>query len=171
MDQKILIAYATKYGATAEIAKKIGEVLSQAGLQTDVLPAKRVNDLNSYKAVILGSAVYMGFWRKEAVQFLKTHEQVLAKQPVWLFSSGPSGQGDPEKLLNGWRFPPAQQPIADRIHPRDIVVFHGNLDINKLNFFEKWILNKVKAQAGDFRDWDAITAWATSIANALLEAS
>ena len=171
MDQKILLAYATKYGSTAEIVEKIGAVLRQAGLQTDVLPAGKVNDLASYKAVILGSAVYMGAWRKEAVNFLKTHEQALAGRAVWIFSSGPSGEGDPVKLTNGWRFPTALQPIADRIQPREIVLFHGNLDAKKLNFFEKWILNNVKAQTGDFRDWDAITAWASSIAKALLEAN
>jgi menaquinone-dependent protoporphyrinogen oxidase len=170
MNEKILIAYATKYGSTAEIAEKIGSVLRQAGLPTDVLPVKDVKDLTPYKTVILGSAVYMGFWRKEAVKFLKAYEQALAERAVWLFSSGPTGEGDPVELLKGRLLPPAQQQIADRIRTRDIAVFHGNINIKKLNAFEKWILNGVKAQAGDFRDWNAITAWATSIANALQEA-
>jgi menaquinone-dependent protoporphyrinogen IX oxidase len=37
MNTQVLVAYATKYGATAEIAEKIGQVLRQAGLRTDVL--------------------------------------------------------------------------------------------------------------------------------------
>jgi len=71
MDEKVLVTYASKYGATAEIAEKIGEVLRQAGLQTDILPVKSIRDLTQYNAVILGSAVYIGQWRKDAVKFLK----------------------------------------------------------------------------------------------------
>ncbi|MDH7485767.1 MAG: hypothetical protein QHJ81_05760 [Anaerolineae bacterium] len=41
MNKQVLVAYATKYGATAEIAAKIGGVLRQAGLSADVLPADR----------------------------------------------------------------------------------------------------------------------------------
>ena len=167
MDGKILVAYATKYGATAEIAEKIGEVLRQAGLPADVLPAGRVSDLSPYQAVVLGSAVYIGSWRKEASKFLKAHEGELAKRPVWLFSSGPTGEGDVEELVQGWRFPGALQPIADRIQPRDIAVFHGAADPDKMNALEKWMLKNVQAPAGDFRDWDAIAAWATAIAQAL----
>jgi menaquinone-dependent protoporphyrinogen oxidase len=59
MDLRVLVAYATKYGATAEIAEKMGQVLRQAGLPADVLPADHVGDLSPYKAVVLGSAVYM----------------------------------------------------------------------------------------------------------------
>jgi menaquinone-dependent protoporphyrinogen oxidase len=57
MEGQVLVAYATKYGATAEIAEKIAQVLRQAGLYTDVCPADRVSDLAPYKAVVLGSAV------------------------------------------------------------------------------------------------------------------
>ncbi len=169
MNTQVLVTYATKNGSTAEIAEKIGQVLSQAGLHTDVLPADRVSNLSSYKAVILGSAVYMGGWRKEAVKFLKTNEKVLAEQMVWLFSSGPTGKGDPAELTKGWRFPKGLQPIADHIQPRDIAVFHGAINIEKLNFIEKWMINNVKAPLGDFRDWDAITSWATTIADVLKE--
>jgi menaquinone-dependent protoporphyrinogen oxidase len=170
MDKQILVAYATKYGATAEIAEKIGEVLRQAGLDAAVLPVGRASgrsDLSAYQAVVLGSAVYIGQWRKEAVKFLKANEEVLAERPVWLFSSGPTGEGDPVELTQGWRFPGKLQPIADRIQPRDIAVFHGSVDANKLNGIERWMLKNVKAPAGDFRDWEAITSWAKAIADEL----
>jgi menaquinone-dependent protoporphyrinogen oxidase len=70
-------------------------------------------------------------------------------------------------LVRGWRFPEALQSIADRIKPRDIAVFHGNADVNKLNFIEKRMLDTVTAPLGDFRDWEAITSWAGAIASAL----
>lgn len=167
METRVLVTYASKYGATGEIAEKVGQTLRQAGLQVDVLPVKNLSDLKPYQAVVLGTAVYMGGWRKEAVKFLKTNEKLLAERPVWLFSSGPLGKGDPLELTKGWRFPKSQGPVIDRIRPRDIALFHGMLDMKKLNFFEKWIIKNVKAPAGDFRDWDAISSWATAIASAL----
>jgi menaquinone-dependent protoporphyrinogen oxidase len=78
MDIRVLVAYATKYGATAEIAERIGQVLRQAGLDVDVLPVDRVDDLPSYKAVVLGSAVYIGAWRGAAARFLEANEGELA---------------------------------------------------------------------------------------------
>lgn len=164
---KVLVAYASKHGATAEIAERIGETLRQAGLAADVLPANRVSDLTPYKAVVLGSAVYIGQWRREAARFLKANEQALAGRPVWLFSSGPTGEGDPVALVQGWRLPKGLQPIADRIRPRDIAVFHGALDAQKMGPIEKWMIKNVKAPLGDFRKWEAITAWAAAIAAAL----
>ena len=82
MTHSILIAYAAKYGATAGIAEKIGEVLRQAGLTVEVLSADKVGDVTSYTAVVLGSAVYAGQWRGEAVKLLETNEQQLARQAV-----------------------------------------------------------------------------------------
>lgn len=167
MDNQILVTYATKYGATAEIADKIGQVIRQAGLPLDVLPADRVADLSPYKAVVLGSAVYVGRWRKEAVTFLKANEKVLAEKFVWLFSSGPTGMGNPIELMKGWRFPKDLQHIADRIQPQDITLFHGAVDLKKLNRLHKWMVKKVESPIGDFRDWNAITAWAKAIADEL----
>jgi len=167
MEIRVLVASATKYGATAEIAEKIGEVLRQAGLQADVLPAENVSDLTQYGAVVLGSAVYIGKWRGEAAKFLENNEKALAGLPVWLFSSGPTGEGDAVELMKGWSFPEAQQEVADRIGPRDVVVFHGALDSKKLSLPEKLILKGVKAPVGDFRDWDAIASWAAAITETL----
>jgi menaquinone-dependent protoporphyrinogen oxidase len=171
MDKPVLVAYATKYGATHEIAEKIGATLREAGLLAEVLPADRFRGLDSYGAVVLGSAVYIGQWRKEAVKFIQANERALAAMPVWIFSSGPTGEGDAVELLQGWRLPGKVKSIADRIAPRDIAVFHGKNDPAKMNFIEKWMIKNVKAPLGDFRDWDAINAWATSIAVALQDAT
>jgi menaquinone-dependent protoporphyrinogen oxidase len=163
---RMLVAYASKHGATAEIAERIGQVLCRAGLPTDVRPADRVRDLTAYSAVVLGSAVYVGKWRRQAAMFLKAHERALTERPVWLFSSGPTGDGDPVELTKGWRFPADLEAVASRIKPRDIVVFHGKVDPAKLGFIEKAMLSHVDAPVGDFRNWEVITAWATGIADA-----
>ncbi len=171
MNHKILVTYATQYGATAEIAEKIGAVLRQAGLQADIVPVDNVHDLSAYQAVILGSGVYIGQWDKKAAAFLKTHEKSLAERPVWLFSSGPTGKGDPLALMKGQRIPAALQPVADRIRPRDMAVFHGFINPGKINFLAKWVIkNMVKAPFGDYRDWDSIARWANGIAGALQHA-
>jgi menaquinone-dependent protoporphyrinogen oxidase len=170
MDGKVLVAYATKYGATAEIAEKIGEVLGEAGLCVDVLAADKVREVRDYEAVVLGSGVYMGRWRKAAAKFLKANERALGEMPVWLFSSGPTNEGDPVELLEGWRFPKSLQPVAESIGARDTAVFHGVLEAAKLGFIERWIIKKVKAPVGDFRDWEAIRSWARAVADELTKA-
>jgi menaquinone-dependent protoporphyrinogen oxidase len=167
MNEKILVAYASKYGATQEIAEAIAGQLHQAGLTVDVCPADEVDSLKDYQSVVLGSAVYAGQWRKEAVIFLKTYEPILSEMSVWFFSSGPTGEGDPIKLMKGWRFPEALQALADRIKPCDIAFFHGVLDTKKMNWAEILLVKGLKAPLGDFRDWDAIQVWAKQIADTL----
>ena len=167
MEHKVLVAYATKRGATAEIAEKIGEVIRNNGLPVDVRPVGQVKDITPYSAVVLGSAAYIGQWRKDAVTLLKENEKLLSTLPVWVFSSGPTGEGDPVKLLNGWLYPNGLKPVIERVKPRGITVFHGVVSRDKMNFLERWMLKNVKSPIGDFRDWDAIAAWAGAIAKEL----
>ncbi len=165
--KNILVAYASKYGATAEIAEKIGEVLRSSGLNISILPTHEVRDVNPYDAVVLGSGVYAGHWLKEAVAFLESNEKTLATKPFWVFSSGPTGEGDPVEIMHGWRVPEAQQPVIDYIKPRGITLFHGKIDPHKLHLADKLIVKAVRAKVGDFRNWEAIGTWAKGIASAL----
>lgn len=151
MDGKVLVAYGTKYGATTEIAGKIGEVLRQQGLDADVVAAGQAGDLAPYGAFVIGSGAYFGRWRKEAVKFLKKNEALLAEKPVWLFSSGPTGEGDPVELAKGWQHPKALQPSIDQIQPRGIALFHGKVDPEKLGALERTAIKKVEAPTGVFR--------------------
>jgi len=168
MNRNVLVAYASKYGATREIAEKIGDVLRNADLQTAVLPVDGIRNLSAYQAVILGSALYIGRWQKDAETFLKQNEKTLADRPVWLFSSGPTGNGDPVELVEGKRLPAGLAPIAERIQPRDVAVFHGHINPEQINSIENWAIKSlVKKPFGDFRDWNMIAAWANEIAAAL----
>lgn len=167
MSPHVLVVYATKHGATAEIAERIAQTLRQAGLTVTVVEADPAADLSPYDAVVVGSAVYAAQWRKEAVAFLEAQADALAQRPVWIFSSGPTGEGNPVALLKGWRFPEAQRPLLERIRPHEVALFHGELDPAKLNLAEKLVIKAVKAPTGDFRDWPTIEAWAEGIAEAV----
>lgn len=167
MDRKILVAYGSKRGTTAEIAEKIGQILRQKGLQVDVLDCGKVNDLTPYSKIILGSSIYIGLWHKKAVCFLKKNIKLLEKLHVWFFICGPTGPGNPIKQMDSYFYPKSLQPLIERIHPCGITCFGGKLVMKTLNPFEKWIIKNVKAPEGDFRDWQAVESWANTISENL----
>lgn len=168
---RVLVAYATKHNSTAEIAGVIGEeLLDSCALDVDVRSVEDVGNIYLYDAVILGSAIYGGHWQPSAIDFLKQHENELSQRPVWIFSSGPTGEGDPTTLAKGWAFPDTVQSTVEHIKPRDVMMFHGNLDGATLNFFERSVVKVVQAPTGDFRDWEMIQNWAITISKTLVPA-
>jgi len=159
----ILVAYASKHGATGGIAQHIARSLSEAGKEAETRSVTEVDDLGEPEAVVIGSAVYAGSWRKEAVEFVDAHAEELARLPVWLFSSGPLG----EQVADDEEQPKQLAEIRERISPRGHKVFFGALDAGKLSFGERMIVKAVKAPEGDFRNWDEIAGWANGIARVL----
>lgn len=168
MTNKILITYASKHGSTAEIAEKIHEIFTNHGLKCEIKSVEDVNDISAYETIVLGSAVYIGQWRKSTVKFLKKNEETLIKKKLWLFSTGPTGKGDPVELLKGWKYPDALKDTIDKISPEEITVFHGALNEAKLNTFEKMTIKMVKAPMGDYRDWEQVKLWANDIIKSLI---
>lgn len=160
---RILVASASRHGATAEIAERIGTTLEEKGLETTVASAEQVTDIDGYRAVILGSAVYAGHWLDAAKQVADQIAASTASPPVWLFSSGPIG--DPPK--------PEEEPvdvadIYEKTSAREHRIFAGKIDRSRLSFGEKAIMIAVRAPEGDFRDWDEIAGWASDIADTLM---
>src|SRR5512133_2497066 len=93
---KVLIAVASKHGSTREIAAAITEELAGRNIDAVQHEAAEVKDLEGYNAVILGSAIYAGRWMSEARSFAERYHEALVHMPVWVFSSGPLGAGDPQ---------------------------------------------------------------------------
>ena len=158
---KILVTAASKYGSTAEIARRIADVLSTRGHDVDVEPADGVS-VADHDAVVLGSAVYAGHWLPAAKDLVERVGLDLANRPVWLFSSGPVGE--PPKPEED---PVDVAPIVAATSARGHRVFAGRIDRDQLSFPEKAIVVALRVRSGDFRQWDEIEAWAGEIADVL----
>ena len=166
---RVLVAYASKHGATKGIAEFIGEKLLQRGLAVDVLQAGQVQDPGAYDAFVLGSALYYGHWMKEAKQFASRNNSILSTRPIWLFSSGPTGKertnAKGRDLLDPSVSGPAElKQLEGGLQVRDHKVFFGV--IGDVGLFSHFVPESAK---GDFRDWPEIEAWTATIAQSLEE--
>lgn len=163
---KVLVAYASKRGSTAEIATAIADTLRAADLEVDQRDCADVDDVSPYDAVVLGSAVYMKRWRGDAKHFLRKRSKQLAERPLWVFSSGPVG--DPDQAENPeWNEPPRIVKAVENLGAREHVVFGGRLPADPHGPIEKAMVTGVPAEFRDRRDWDEIRAWAAGIASEL----
>ena len=75
---KVLVTAASRYGSTSEIARAIGDVLRERGLEASVAQPEGVDDIEAYDAVVLGSGVYAGHWLKPARELVERHAGELA---------------------------------------------------------------------------------------------
>lgn len=162
--QEILVTVASKHGATAEIAEHLAEQLRRGGHPVTVTAPDAVRELSTYRAIVLGSAVYMGHWMDDARDLATRIARVETPPMVWLFSSGPVG--DPPK--------PAEDPvdvaeIYETTRAIDHRVFAGKIDKSKLTFGERAMMTAVRAPEGDFREWEEISHWADSISTLLAD--
>jgi len=164
---RILVTAASKHEATAEIAARIGEVLEAAGHEVAVAAPELVDGVADYDAVVLGSAVYAGHWLPAAKAFAERHEDALRELPLWLFSSGPVGAPEPKPDGD----PVDVAGLVEALRPWEHAVFAGRIDKPRLGYAERAIVRALRAPTGDFRDWEAIEAWARAVAAQLAPAT
>jgi len=161
----ILIAYASKYGATQEVAERIAKGLQKAGAPVEVKPVAQIGYVGKAKAVIVGIALYQGGWIPEATAFVRKNATALSNIPTWLFSVGPLSTDVKDE----------EQPVElaefrDKLGLKHHVVFHGKLDHSKLDRSDRMTMKSAGAPEGDFRDWEAIDAWADQIGKSIAKA-
>ncbi|MGJ3238626.1 MAG: flavodoxin domain-containing protein [Anaerolineae bacterium] len=165
----ILVTFASKHGATAEIAHTIARYMKTFDLDVTTRRVEHVDDLTGYDAIVLGTAIYLGEWVSEAFNFLETYQAQLKQKSVWIFVSGPTGEGDALDLLDGVLVPESARPLLDHIAPKGIQVFKGKIDLRRLPEEHRKIIKAAEVPRGDYRDWDAIHQWADQISVALTQ--
>ena len=176
---RVAVVCASQYGATLGIAERIGAELGVAGLDARVYDAAEpphAEEVAGFDAFVVGSAVYMGHWLKDATTFVRRYQPTLLEHRVWLFSSGPLGPATTAADGTDARESTVPAEIADftnTVRPVGHRVFFGAIDPDALSLGHR-VIRKFpgaaeKIPAGDFRDWPDIEAWAREIARALVK--
>lgn len=165
MNEKVLVAYASTHGAMQEVAEVVAETLRECGLAVDLQPARSVQRLEGYTAIVLGAPLYILRWHKDAVRFLNRHQKALSGGlPLAIFGGGPTEKNDPDD----WR--EVENQLARELakfpwlKPVSVEVVGGRFDASRLRFPWNLVPALKQMPATDFRDWKAIRAWAESLA-------
>ncbi len=172
MNKKVLVAYASRLGSTAGVAEAIGRSLADSGAQVDVLPVKDVKSLDSYQAVVVGSAIRDKKWLPEAIQFVQTHQAALAEKPLAIFlvcmtlamPKGEKYRSEVAKWLD---------PVRALVKPVSEGLFAGSLEINRIENLSDRVKFRISTmmgvwKEGDHRNWMAIKEWAVELRAVLL---
>jgi len=163
----VLVAYASKYGSTKQIAERIALELAAAGCSAEAAPVTSTLDLGRYDAFVIGSAAFYGKWMQDAVEFVRHNAPLFSTRPVWLFSSGPLGQLKKDGRDQRETAVPTDIPELTRlVRARGHRVFFGRLEKGVARGFDGFVAN-VMGIEGDFRDWNDVAGWASEIAEAL----
>ena len=157
---KVLIAYASATGSTAEIAVAIGEILGKRGFAADVHPVQKEPTIQHAQAVIVGSAVHGGNWMPEAIDWLQDNEAALSRLPVALVTVHFFNRGDDESSRT------RRQAYADEAHllvpQAEMAFFAGRFDQRTTaTSLPDWLAHLTPTM--DLRDWDKIRDWAQRV--------
>jgi menaquinone-dependent protoporphyrinogen oxidase len=169
MENHILIAYASKYGSTKEVAEYIGQVLQEAGGKVEVRNVNDIKDISAYQSVIVGSATRMDKLLPDAVKFANKHARALSEKTTAYFVLCVTMKQDTQE--NRSKAQGFLEPLCQIREPISIGLFAGKIDYNQLGFFWKTLASKDETgmmEEGDFRNWEQIQTWASEIAPSLL---
>lgn len=171
MTESVLVAYATRYGSTLEVAEAVAAGLRDHGLKAELQPVRKVKTLEAYDAFVLGAPYFIGKMHKDARRFLEQHQGVLAVKPVAIFALGPT---KPEEMKQPDVMAQLDRELAKLpwLKPVATVMFGGKYDPAALRFPDSLLATLPasplhNAPASDARDWQAIRAWARELAGRL----
>jgi menaquinone-dependent protoporphyrinogen IX oxidase len=193
--QKILVAYTTNAGTTADVAQMIGEMLGKDGVSVDVRRLEEVTSLESYTAVVVGAPMILG-WHRAARKFVKQHQQALSRLPVAYFFTAirltDTGETSVEAVplcIDPDLAKPAKNPgrlsfkeryatvknylrpalrAARSVRPVSVGFFGGRLELFRLKWWQVlFVMVVIQAQPGGSHNEPFIRHWAASLLPAL----
>ena len=161
---KALVVFGSKRGGTAGLAAMIGEAFQREGWTAEVRDARVQQPIADADLVIIGGALYMNRWHRDAREFVRRHHAALASMPVWLFSSGPL---DESAAAGDTAAVPQVQEIARRLEARGHMTFGGRLERDAKGFVAH---SMAKKYAGDWRDPQQVMEWVHQIVHEFVPA-
>jgi menaquinone-dependent protoporphyrinogen oxidase len=163
--KKLLVAYATRTGTTAEVAAEIGRVLEAKGFAVEVRKLAEVVSLDGYAAAVIGAPINGMRWHPEASAFVAANKAALGAVPVACFYlSYIAFAGGRE----AWKrsISKGMDEVGASVQAVSIGAFGGAL-AGPLPAPMRLLFGIEKGQSLDKRDWDAIRAWASGLGERL----
>lgn len=140
-NMKSIIIYATRYGSTAEAARRIQKELGDDCTLVNIM-TENVPPLDMFDIVILGGSIYIGKVQKELSSFAVANSKQLLTKKVGLYlCAGTQKQEERDKELLG-AFPP--ELFAHAI-TKDVLGYAFAFE--KMRFFDRLIMKKIKGDA------------------------
>jgi len=157
MPEKILIAYASRQGATKEIAEALAAAVREEGVEADVRPAGTVADVSLYAGVVVGAPLYAGNLLKDMPKFVERHAKALKAKPVAAFVSGSSlGDPGPDDIRNANK---ALEGVKSRVDLLDVAYFGGRFDPGRIPVVGFFVRLGGRDRVKDNRNWERIRTW------------
>lgn len=164
---KLLVVYSSMFGSTGQVAVTVGEELSKAGYAVDVRMPQKVQSIDGYAAVVIGSCIRGSAWLEEAADFVRANRKPLSKVPVAYFltcmrlSGGNDASSQAE--TRSWLDPVVKE--IPEVKPVSIGAFAGAIHFDKLSLVQKVVYPIIAGNMmeGDFRDFNKIRTWAGSL--------
>lgn len=159
----VLVAYASRRGATRGIAERIAGRMRADGLDVHLDPLLGREQVGRFQAVVLGSPIYSHAWEREAVEFCRRNAAALADHPVWTFSVGWPARDSTAPPEDARDLGEVHRLVAVREHR----FFLGAVDAAELPVVQRLAFRMRGHRSGDLREWAAIDAWTDEIARQL----
>lgn len=194
--KKVLVAYSTMSGTTADVARTIADELTATGqFEVSLAPLAEAKDLVPFGSFVIGGPMIVG-WHREVKNFLAKNQPALAGKPVALFATAmsltQSGETEvkgvpvfvdpglavaplnPARLTIKEKYaaiPAYAAPmisLAGKANPVSVALFGGRLDLYRLKLWAVLFVTLIiHAKPGEKRNWPVIKAWAKQLSEQL----
>jgi menaquinone-dependent protoporphyrinogen oxidase len=167
----VLVAYMTRGGHTARIARALCEGVEAAGGQATALDVRDADkagiDWARYDVVVVGAPVLYGNYDKSVMRFIERHKEALAAKPNAFFNVSVVARTPEKATVSGNRYMQKFLELSPW-KPRELKVIAGKVDYPSWPWWDRYAIRLImKMTHGptdlkaviDYTDWDDVRAW------------
>ena len=174
---RVLLAYVSRHGQTARIARHVAERLEARGHGVTLVdaPASMAAQLYLHNAFVVASPIYAGRHDRALERAVRGNVERLVRHPNAFFSVGMSAAGggkgrrDAQRCIDGFF-------ARTHWHPRLCASFAGALAYTRYKPWIRWLMVLISRREGgatdtsrdhEYTDWQAVDRFAAEFAAAL----